>query len=130
MNKFEVVLDKSYNESVKLVREALSSQGFGVITEINVTEVLKKKLAVEDFKDFIILGACNPKMAHQALEVNNDIALLLPCNVVVHDSSEGIVVSSMQPSHMLSLLEEDKLCVFAEQVDEMMGKVFAELGTT
>ena len=93
-----------------------------------MTEVLKKKLAVEDFKDFIILGACNPKMAHQALEVNNDIALLLPCNVIVHDSSEGIVVSSMQPSHMLSLLEEDKLCVFAEQVDEMMGKVFAELG--
>jgi len=128
MNKFEVVLDKSYNESVKLVREALSSQGFGVITEINVTEVLKKKLAVEDFKDFIILGACNPKMAHQALEVNNDIALLLPCNVIVYDSSEGIVVSSMEPSHMLSLLEEDKLCVFAEQVDEMMGKVFAELG--
>ncbi len=125
--KFKAVLDTSYSQAVDMVREALAESGFGVITEINVTETLRKKLEVEDFKDYIILGACNPKMAYQALQANDDVGLLLPCNVVVYGGEDVAIVSSIRPSHMLSLIGDKHVCAVGEEVDKLMEAVFDKL---
>jgi uncharacterized protein (DUF302 family) len=93
-----------YEQAVDRTRAALAEQGFGVLTEINVRETLKKKLDV-DFRPYVILGACNPPLAHRALSAELDIGLLLPCNVIVYqgDSSETSVVEVMDPVEALAL---------------------------
>ncbi|RME51141.1 MAG: DUF302 domain-containing protein [Deltaproteobacteria bacterium] len=92
----------SYEEALAKVPEALQKQGFGILTEIDVKETLKKKLDV-DFRKYKILGACNPPLAHKALSTNLEIGLLLPCNVIVYEGDGGeTVVSAIDPIEMIA----------------------------
>jgi uncharacterized protein (DUF302 family) len=91
-----------FEEAVARTREALAEQGFGVLTEIDVQATLKAKLAL-DMEPYLILGACNPQLAHQALEVERDIGLLLPCNVVVRRDGDRTLVQALDPQVMVSL---------------------------
>ena len=94
---FETTLDIPYGQAVDKVKAALADEGFGVLTEIDVKETLKKKLDV-DFRPYTILGACNPPLARRALEVDMQIGLLLPCNVVIQEAEMGgAVVSAINP---------------------------------
>lgn len=99
--------DTSFDEAVTRTREALSEQGFGVLTEIDVTATLKAKLG-EDMERYLILGACNPPLAHAALGVDRQIGLLLPCNVVVREDTSragSIIVEAMNPDLMVAVAE-------------------------
>jgi uncharacterized protein (DUF302 family) len=89
-------LDVPFSEAVARVRAALAGQGFGVLTEIDVTATLKAKLG-EQIEDYVILGACNPPLAHRALAADRSIGLLLPCNIVVRATPAGTVVEALDP---------------------------------
>jgi uncharacterized protein (DUF302 family) len=91
-----------FEDAVQRTRDALSEQGFGVLTEIDVQATLKNKLD-EDMEPYLILGACNPHLAHQALGVQRDIGLLLPCNVVVRREGDRTLVQALDPQVMVSL---------------------------
>ena len=97
-----ITLHRAYDEVVPEVKEAFRAQGFGVLTEIDVRATLKAKLDV-DMERYVILGACNPGLAHRALEVSRDIGLLLPCNVVVREDGDGVVVQALDPAIIASV---------------------------
>ncbi len=123
MYAFSTTTSKSYDEAVADVTEALKEQGFGVLTEINVSAVLKKKLDI-DKRPYIILGACNPVLANQAMEAEPDIGLLLPCNVVVREEEDGsITVAFMDPSAILALVDNPVIPALAAEVRSRLKKV-------
>jgi len=95
----------SVDEALEKVAEALKANGFGVLTKIDVKETLKKKIDA-DFRPYVILGACNPKLAHKALQGDAFIGLLLPCNVVVQESDGGTLVSFADPKAMFELVPD------------------------
>jgi len=97
-----ITTDLGFDETVERTRAALAGQGFGVLTEIDVQATLKNKLD-QDMEQYLILGACNPQLAHQALDVARDIGLLLPCNVVVRRDGERTLVQALDPQVMVSL---------------------------
>ena len=107
----------SYEVAERRIREELAAQGFGILTEIDVRETLKKKLDV-DFPPYVILGACNPSLAHRALDVEADVGLLLPCNVVVRrDEGAGTtVVEALDPAPMFALTGNRALSEVAADV--------------
>lgn len=116
-----------YDEAVARVTEALKSEGFGVLTEINVKATLKKKLDV-DFERYVILGACSPPLAHKALSAEPLIGLLLPCNVVVKDrQGGGSVVSALDPRAIFTLVGRDDVKPLAEEVAERLQRVMDAL---
>ncbi|GAA5154081.1 DUF302 domain-containing protein [Amycolatopsis dongchuanensis] len=94
-----------FDEAVERTRTALKEQGFGVLTEIDVRQTLRDKIG-EDTERYLILGACNPRLAHRALEVDRRIGLLLPCNVVVRESEDGTLVEALDPEIMVQATEE------------------------
>lgn len=100
--------------TVAAVREALAEQGFGILTEIDVAATLKAKLG-HDMEDYLILGACNPPLAHRALEIDRTIGLLLPCNVVVRGDGEGTVVQALDPDTMTAFTGIEALRPVAEE---------------
>jgi uncharacterized protein (DUF302 family) len=101
-------LDLGFNETLEKVTEELQNEGFGVITEINVRETLKKKLDI-DFRPYVILGACNPHYAHEALGLDDKIGALLPCNFVVQQVEGGTEVFAMNPEYTMSNLLGDEI---------------------
>lgn len=120
-------LSCSYEEAIPRVKEALSKQGFGVLTEIDVKATLKKKLDV-DFGKYIILGACNPTIAHKTLEAEKEIGLLLPCNVIVYEeAAEQTVVSAIDPVKMMEIVGNPDLTSNAEKVKELLEKAVLSL---
>jgi uncharacterized protein (DUF302 family) len=113
----------SYEEADRRVREALQEEGFGVLTEIDVAATLKQKLDV-DFTRYEILGACNPPLAHQALQAEPDIGLLLPCNVVVRALPDGqTVVEALDPVVQLGVADNPDLPALADEVRQRMVRV-------
>jgi uncharacterized protein (DUF302 family) len=118
-----------FDQALARTREALASEGFGVLTEIDVTATLRKKLDVE-FRPYIILGACNPPLAHRALQAELDIGLLLPCNVVVYatDDPACTVVAALDPVEALSLSGNEAVRPIAEDVRSRMQRVVASVG--
>lgn len=120
MYGFNVTLKTTVSEAIERVTDALATEGFGVLTTIDVSGTLKKKLDL-DRRPYHILGACNPKLASQALDADPDIGLLLPCNVVVREEQDGdITVAFMDPVSVLGLVDR-------EGVEDLAGEVRARL---
>lgn len=116
-----------FDESIEKVTAALAENGFGVLTTIDVKATLKKKLDV-NFRPYTILGACNPKFAHLALQVEDKIGTMLPCNVVVqqHDDDQ-VEVSAVDPMSSMQAIDNPELAEIAAQVREMLKSVIEEL---
>lgn len=123
MYGFSIQMSCGFDEATEKVTEALKTEGFGVLTEIDVKATLKKKIDV-DRKPYTILGACNPKLANEALNADPDIGLLLPCNVVVREEDDGkITVAFMDPQAVLGLVEKEGVKELAGQVRAKLEKV-------
>jgi uncharacterized protein (DUF302 family) len=114
--------DLGFTEAVEKLTEELQKEGFGVITEINVQETFKKKLDL-DFRPYIILGACNPHYAHQAIELDDKIGALLPCNFIVQESGDGTEVFAMNPSETMSKLLGDEIKEISEAITTKVQNV-------
>lgn len=113
----------TFDQVVEKVIGALKSEGFGVLTEIDVKDTLKKKLGV-DFRRYIILGACNPSLAHRALEAEPHIGLLLPCNVVVQEGPEGdVIVSIADPRAMFTMVDNADVAPVTAEADQRLRRV-------
>ena len=117
----------SYEEALQQVTEALQKEGFGVLTEIDVKATLKKKLDV-DFRQYRILGACNPKFAHKAFSAELLIGLLMPCNVVVmQEDDDTITVSAVNPAEMFKIVDRPDVAPLADEVGGMLTKAIEQL---
>ena len=124
---FGKTLPVSYSEAIDLVTAALKEEGFGVLTEIDVKSTLKKKLDV-DFRPYIILGACNPNLAHQALQAEPNLGLLLPCNVIVYDNEDGTSsVNIVDPMQMMGFVQNAALDNVASEANARLRRVLAGL---
>jgi uncharacterized protein (DUF302 family) len=120
-------LSVPFEQALRRVKESLGSEGFGVLTEIDMRETLKKKLNV-DFRNYTILGACNPPFAYQALQVEDRIGLLLPCNVVVQETADGKVeAAAIDPTIAMQTTGNPKLAEIAAQVKAKLSRVIAAL---
>ena len=119
-------VEQPFARAVELTREELAKEGFGVLSEIDIAGALKKKLDI-DFRPYVILGACNPPLANQALQAERDIGLLLPCNVIVYEADEEgtSVVAAMDPVEALSLTGNAAIRPLAEEVKERLHRVLA-----
>lgn len=121
-----VRLDVPYDEAVEKTTAALKEEGFGVLTEIDVKATLKKKLDA-DFRRYIILGACNPPLAHRALSTETEIGLLLPCNVIVYEDGDGSVVSAADPAAMMEVSGNPQLEPIAAEARERIERAVTAL---
>lgn len=120
---FSKNINTPYEKAVEKVTDELKKEGFGVLTSIDVKETLKKKIDV-DFKKYVILGACNPPLAHKALESEEQLGLLLPCNVIVYENNGGSTVAFFDPMIMTQLIDNEKLKAVAQEVQSKMKRVF------
>ncbi|MGY1938431.1 MULTISPECIES: DUF302 domain-containing protein [Nocardia] len=124
-------LHTSFGDAVDRTRAALSEQGFGVLTEIDVRATLKAKLD-ENMEDYLILGACNPPLAHEAVEIDRQIGLLLPCNVVVRQnpgSDSEVIVEAMNPQLMVQVTDEPALQPIASRAAAKLQAAIDSLST-
>lgn len=122
-------LHSTFDDAVEKTRKALADQGFGVLTEIDVKATLKAKLG-EDIEDYLILGACNPQLAHRAIDVDRQIGLLLPCNVVVRTdpAAKGtVIVDAMDPQVMVQVADEPELRAVADEAATMLRAAIQSL---
>ena len=124
---FSKILQISFDAAVAKAVEELKKEGFGILTEIDVKETLKKKLNV-DFRKYKILGACNPPFAYQALQSEDKVGLMLPCNVIVQETADGKTeVSEIDPIASMQAIDNPKLRTVAEQVQAKLRKVINNL---
>jgi uncharacterized protein (DUF302 family) len=119
--------NKSFEEAVAIVTEKLKEEGFGIITQIDVKETFKKKLGI-GFKNYLILGACNPAYAHKAIEAEDKVGVFLPCNVVVEENAAGnIEVSAVDPIASMSSIKNESLGVLAQDITNKLKQVITKL---
>ncbi len=124
---FEKTLNCSFEEAVKRVTEELKKEGFGVLTEINIHEKLKEKLGV-DFRKYRILGACNPAFAYKALQEEDKIGTMLPCNVIVQQISETQTeIAAVDPMASMQSVENEKLAGVANEVQQKLQQVISNV---
>lgn len=124
---FSKKLNLSFEEVIARVTEELKKEGFGILTQIDVKETLKKKLNA-DFRKYIILGACNPPFAYKALQLEDKIGLMLPCNVIVQERGEGAVeVSAVDPVASMQAVDNQKLREVAGEVREKLKAIVNRL---
>lgn len=116
----------TFQEAIEKVKEELTKEGFGVLTEIDIKATLKKKLDV-DFDNYVILGACNPPFAHKSLLAEKEIGLFLPCNVIVYEEDGKTVVSTIVPSVQMSMIENEELKNISGEVENGLKKVIDSL---
>jgi uncharacterized protein (DUF302 family) len=124
-----VTLTLPFDQVVPVVRASLAEQGFGVLTEIDVQATMKAKLG-EDLAPYLILGACNPPLAHQALQVDPSLGLLLPCNVVIRQTDAGTVVEAIDPMTMVSVSDKSALKPVADKAARLLRAALAALPTS
>jgi len=120
------IVDLSYERAVEKVTEELKKEEFGVLTTIDVRETMKKKLDV-DFKKYVILGACNPPFAYRALQTEEQLGLLLPCNVIVYEQGTKTVVAIFDPMVMTAIMDNPQLRPLAEEVKRRLERVLASV---
>jgi uncharacterized protein (DUF302 family) len=118
---FSKAVDMSYEQTIEKVADELKKEGFGVLTSIDVKETLKQKIDV-DFKKYTILGACNPPIAHKALQEEEELGLLLPCNVVVYEKDNKTQVSIFDPMVMTWIIENENMKPIATEVQERLQR--------
>jgi uncharacterized protein (DUF302 family) len=122
----DVTLNLPFDAAVERTTAALKAEGFGVLTKIDVKETLKQKIGAE-FERYHILGACNPQLAYRALQVEHDLGLLLPCNVIVHEHDGGTKISIVDPAVMLGIVENPALTAVADEARLRLQRVVAAL---
>lgn len=122
----KVLANQSIEEAIERVTEALKAQGFGVLTTIDVKATLKAKIGA-DFRPYTILGACNPGLAHQALQAEEHIGLMLPCNVIVQEKDGGIEVAAVDPVASMAAVDNPALQDIAQEVRSRLRKVIQAL---
>lgn len=123
---FSRQLDMSFDDAIKTVTEALAKEGFGIISEINVTDTLRKKIGVE-FRPYKILGACNPTFAHRAIETEANIGVMMPCNVVVQEMDGGVQVAAIDPLTAMQAVKNADLEEFATAISAKLKRVIDSL---
>jgi uncharacterized protein (DUF302 family) len=119
---FSKITDYSFEQAIEKVTEELKKEGFGVLTTIDVKDTLKRKIDV-DFKKYTILGACNPKLAHGGLQVEEELGLLLPCNVILYEKNGKTVVSIFDPIVMTAVIDNPEMKPVAEEVKNKLKRV-------
>ncbi len=120
-------LNLPYAEAVEKTKAALKEEGFGVLTEIDVRKTLKEKLGI-DSENYVILGACNPPLAHRALSADPFVGLLLPCNVIVYEAGDKTVVSAIDPISMMAGVQNEVLEAVAKEVRPKLERAIKKLG--
>ncbi len=119
---FQSTLNLPYETALEKVTAALKAEGFGVLTNIDVKETMKKKLDA-DFRKYTILGACNPPLAHKALTARPDVGLLLPCNVIVYEEGDATLVNIIDPLSMTNFIQDPALESVAEEARQRLKRV-------
>jgi uncharacterized protein (DUF302 family) len=120
---FTKELNLSFDQAIKITTEELKKEGFGIISQIDLKEKFKEKLGI-DFKRYIILGACHPASAHNAILAEENIGLMLPCNVIVYEKDGKTVVSIITPTVTMEMIKNEELKKIAESVETKLKKVF------
>jgi len=120
---FTKILDDTFENVQNRVTEELKKEGFGVLTKIDLNEKFKEKLGI-DYGKYVILGACNPPFAHKVLEVEENLGLMLPCNVIVYEKEGKTALSIIKPTAAMQMVANDKLQDIAVQVEEKLRRVF------
>lgn len=124
---FSKILQMPFDQAIKHVTDALAAKGFGILTTIDVRATMKKKLDVE-FRPYTILGACNPEFAHKALQIEDMIGTMLPCNVVVQEIGKGLVeISAVDPVASMMAVNNPKLATIAGEVRDLLQQVVSGL---
>ena len=121
-----VTVSMPFDEAVAATRAALSDEGFGVLTEIDMQATMKAKLG-EDYPPLLILGACNPGFAHQAMAIAPEVATLVPCNVVLRETADGVSVQTVDPQMLVDITEAPELAPLAQDLRARLDRVFAAL---
>lgn len=121
---FSKTVDLSYERAIEKVTEELKKEGFGVLTTIDVKDTLKKKIGV-DFQKYVILGACNPPFAHQSLLAEEELGLLLPCNVIVYEKEGKTRISVFDPMVMSQIIDNPNVGPIAQQVKDKLQRALA-----
>jgi uncharacterized protein (DUF302 family) len=124
-----ITVDAPFADTVERVRDELQAEGFGVLTEIDVTSTMRAKLG-EEMEDYVILGACNPPLAYAALQTDRSIGLLLPCNVVVRATDTGTTVEALDPQIMVGLSDSLELKAVADDAGDRLRRVLDRLAAS
>lgn len=122
----QVTMHMPFDEAVRATREALAAEGFGVLTEIDMQATMKAKLG-EDYPPLLILGACNPGFAHSAMQVAPQVATLVPCNVVLRQTDDGVTVETVDPQMLVEVTDSADLTPLANDLRARLDRVFAVL---
>ena len=120
---FTKELNLPFEEVIEIITEELAKEGFGVLTKIDVKEKFKEKIGI-DFKKYVILGACNPPSAHRAILAEENIGLMLPCNVVIYERGNNTVISIIKPTVAMEMINNENLRQIAAMVETKLKKVF------
>jgi len=115
-----------YEEAVERIKQALGEEGFGVLTEIDVKETLREKLQA-DFRPYVIIGACNPSLAHRALQTELEIGLLLPCNVIVYEDGDESVVTAIDPEAAMAVVGNEAIADIAREAKDRLRRAIERL---
>lgn len=123
---FSKTIRAPFEEAIERTTEALKAEGFGIISKIDISDTLQRKIGV-DFRPYVILGACNPKLAYEALKLEDKVGTMLPCNVVVQQTDEGTEVAAIDPVASMQAIENDELSEKAGEVAAKLRRAIASL---
>jgi uncharacterized protein (DUF302 family) len=124
---FSTKVDEPFDEAVERTRDALRDEGFGIISEIDIQKALREKIGI-DFRRYMILGACNPELAHEALKIEDKVGTMLPCNVVVQEAQDGVEIAAIDPVASMQAIQNEQLGDKAATVASKLQRVIERIG--